>query len=88
MLLDKISHLTANDIDLKQLLSRQVGFIIIVSLNHNSYFHHNEHNHEKQLIFCMNIVIITTFIIIARLTAKASLSTLGRTPQEIFYSWR
>ena len=82
MLLDKISHLTANDIDLKQLLSRQVGFIIIVSLNHNSYFHHNEKNHEKHT----NIVIITTSII--RLTAKASLSMLGRTPQEIFYSWR
>ena len=87
MLLDKISHLTANDIDLKQLLSRQVGFIIIVSLNHDSFFHHNEHNHEK-LISCTNIVIITTSIIIVRLTAKASLSTLGRTPQEIFYSWR
>ena len=87
MLLDKISHLTANDIDLKQLLSRQVGFIIIVS-SHSSYFHHNEHNHEAQLISCKNNVIITTFIVIARLTAKASLSTLGRTPQEIFYSWR
>ena len=86
MLLDKISHLTANDIDLKQLLSRQVGFIIIVS-SHSSYFHHNEHNHEAQLISC-NIVIITTLIVIVRLTAKASLSTLGRTPQEIFYSWR
>ena len=84
MLLDKISHLTANDIDLKQLLSRQVGFIIIVSLNHNSYFYHNENNHEKHT----NIVIITTSIIIIRLTAKASLSMLGRTPQEIFYSWR
>ena len=84
MLLDKISHLTANDIDLKQLLSRQVGFIIIVSLNHNSYFHHNENNHDKHT----NIVIIKTFIINVRLTAKASLSTLGRTPLEISYSWR
>ena len=87
MLLDKISHLTANDIDLKQLLSRQVGFIIIVS-SHSSYFHHNEHNHEAQLISCKKNVIITTLIVIVRLTAKASLSTLGRTPQEIFYSWR
>ena len=32
MLLDKISHLTANDIDLKQLLSRQVTLLIIFAI--------------------------------------------------------